>query len=82
MIALRAHITPAFLDIFQEGLNAYIAGNWPEAKKSFDIANQMMTEMVPGREGDGPCLTLLEYMEERNWKAPDDWAGYRPLTAK
>jgi hypothetical protein len=32
--------------------------------------------------GDGPSITLLEYMKERNYKAPADWAGFRPLTSK
>lgn len=45
-------------------------------------ANDMMKLLVPESEGDGPCLTLLEYMEERNWTAPSDWQGYRPLTSK
>jgi class 3 adenylate cyclase len=35
-----------------------------------------------GFVGDGPSLTLLRYMEEREWTAPADWAGYRPLTSK
>ena len=32
--------------------------------------------------GDGPCQRLIAYMNERGDKAPDDWAGYRPLTSK
>jgi len=31
---------------------------------------------------DGPSKTILEVMEEHNFKAPADWAGYRVLTEK
>jgi len=42
----------------------------------------MMKLLAPVLGGDGPSLTLLEYMEARNWTAPGDWEGFRPLTAK
>ena len=42
----------------------------------------MMALLVPSMGGDGPCQTLLEYMGERDWTAPGDWEGYRPLTSK
>ena len=42
----------------------------------------MMKDMVPHFDGDGPSLTLLEYMEERNFIAPSNWKGFRPLTSK
>lgn len=32
--------------------------------------------------GDGPCQRLIKYMVELGGEAPDDWAGYRPLTNK
>ena len=32
--------------------------------------------------GDGPCQRLIKYMMEFDGEAPDDWAGYRPLTSK
>jgi len=32
--------------------------------------------------GDGPCQRLIAYMNEMGGQAPDDWAGYRPLTSK
>lgn len=33
-------------------------------------------------EGDGPSQTLIKYMEEFDFEAPEDWKGFRPLTAK
>jgi hypothetical protein len=32
--------------------------------------------------GDGPCQTLLSYMKDRDYTAPADWKGFRPLTNK
>lgn len=32
--------------------------------------------------GDGPCQTLLSYMKDREYTAPADWKGFRPLTSK
>ena len=31
---------------------------------------------------DGPSQTLLAFMGEHNFKAPDGWSGYRELTEK
>jgi hypothetical protein len=32
--------------------------------------------------GDGPCQSLLRYMEGMDGKPPSSWRGYRPLTNK
>ncbi len=37
---------------------------------------------IPGMTGDGPSKTLLRYMNEFNFVAPNTWKGYRPLTSK
>lgn len=42
----------------------------------------MMREACPALGGDGPSKTLLNYMSERNFIAPANWKGFRPLTAK
>ena len=85
MLYLRKHVTQEFLDVFNLGVDTYLKGEWPEARKHLEVANEMMKEVktLEGYlKGDGPCLTLLEYMEERNWTAPADWKGFRPLTSK
>jgi len=85
MLYLRKHVTPEFLDVFNLGVDTYLKGEWPEARKHLEAANDMMKEVETLEgflKGDGPCLTLLEYMEERNWTAPADWKGFRPLTSK
>lgn len=85
LLYLRKHVMPEFLQVFNLGVETYLKGEWPEARKHLEAANEMMKEVetLEGYlPGDGPCLTLLEYMEERNWQAPADWKGYRPLTSK
>jgi len=51
-----------------------------KAKEIFEKSDSMLKNTPLG--GDGPSRTLLNYMDERNFEAPKDWKGYRPLTAK
>ena len=32
--------------------------------------------------GDGPCMTLIAYIKNRDCKAPSNWDGVRELTSK
>jgi hypothetical protein len=84
LLMLRAHVAnnDEFDNSFTEGVKVYLDGDWGQARKLLEKANKIMAAIIPGSAGDGPCLTLLEYMEERDWKAPADWAGFRPLTSK
>ncbi len=82
LLMLRAHVKENFTTQFSEGIKVYLEGDWTAAKKLLETANKTMTEAAPTLGGDGPCITLLNYMEARNWQAPSDWAGYRPLTSK
>ena len=63
-------------------IHANIEGDWPAAKELLERADGLMAQAAPALGGDGPCITLLDYMEERGWTAPADWAGFRPLTSK
>ena len=83
MLTLRRHATdPEFLSIFKEGVALYLAGDWPAARVMLTKADDYMRECAPVLGGDGPSLTLLEYMGNQNFEAPKNWAGFRPLTAK
>jgi hypothetical protein len=181
MLQLQAHIVPyqtsiPFRQTFDNGVTAYIKGDWKSAKEFLDQADEMMcdlnvqfiqsplyypdsfdgfkndlrtemvlrilqrhqeqfrvssllqnqsisnstsspdssrninldTNLVPGKRrsmlqqalniasalpakytaeeravlGDGPSQTLLDYMREHNFTAPDTWQGFRPLTSK
>ena len=81
LLMLRAHVKEDFTAQFSEGIKVYLEGDWMAAKKLLETANKTMAEAAPTLGGDGPCITLLNYMEARDWKAPSDWAGYRPLTS-
>ncbi len=80
---LRQHATdPEFLEIFKSGVDEYLEGNWSSAKIKLTNASNLMSKLAPALKGDGPCMTLLDYMEEFGPDAPSWWKGYRPLTAK
>ena len=82
MQTLKNHITYEFSSTFRHGVNLYLEGKWEQARPVLETANQMMAEAAPELGGDGPSQTLLQYMEARDWRAPDSWKGYRPLTSK
>ena len=80
---LRAHASDVkFLEVFKQGVDDYLEGNWTSGRIKLTQADQMMAKLAPSLGGDGPCKTLLEYMEEMGPDSPDWWKGYRPLTAK
>jgi hypothetical protein len=81
LLDLRKHVTEEFLTAFNKGITGYLAGEWLVAKTALEESNELMKK-VPGFSCDGPSATLLEYMNARDWKAPSDWAGFRPLTSK
>lgn len=82
LLYLRAHVNEKFFTVFRQGLEKYLEGKWTEAKTFLQQSNEMMKTMAPVLNGDGPSLTLLEYMEELQFEAPADWKGFRPLTSK
>lgn len=82
---LRRHITPEFETIFKKGVDLYLSGDWPAAKTMLQQASEIMKTLTgnPSCIGDGPCLTLIQYIEEHNNEAPKGtWKGFRPLTSK
>ena len=64
-----------FYSNFEEGLSHYIYGDWEEAASFLYRALYLDNT-------DGPTKTILEYIKKFNFKAPDDWDGYRVLTSK
>jgi class 3 adenylate cyclase len=63
-----------FRELFRTGLRFYVQGNWPKAR-------QLLEEAL-AKEQDHPTKCLLDFMEERDFKAPKNWKGYRNLTEK
>jgi len=64
-----------FRSLWEEGLEAYINGNWKRARLMFD-------RCLVTKENDGPSHTLLNYMKGFDYIAPESWKGYRELTEK
>ncbi|KFG31685.1 adenylate and guanylate cyclase catalytic domain-containing protein [Toxoplasma gondii RUB] len=50
----------------------YIEGEWGEASEGF----KRCLEILPG---DGPSTALLDFMKRTDFKAPENWRGYRIL---
>ena len=61
-----------FKQAFSDGYNAYINGDWADAKEFFDQAEVQ-------EPGDGPTRSLLSYIEMNQCKKPEEWAGYRMI---
>jgi len=64
-----------FRQIWDEGLDHYIQGDWKKARFNFD-------KCLVLREEDGPSKTLLNHMKTTGYRAPEDWKGFREFTEK
>jgi class 3 adenylate cyclase len=71
LIDLRHKVNDSFRVVWDEGIAAYIAGDWTRAKEKFEETNRM------GKGKDGPSKNLLDYMAEHGDAAPSWWKGYR-----
>jgi hypothetical protein len=70
---LQQHISLDFFDYHHAGVEAYIEGDWPLARRYLERANKLMAG------GDEPSRVLLSFMQEHGWTAPDTWQGYREI---
>ena len=73
---LKENLNPSFVKSFDDGVAAYLAGNWSEAKNCLDKAAALKDG------GDNPTKMLMKVMKSKNFKAPDSWRGFRELTSK
>jgi len=71
LIEMRSKFTQAFFDTFSDGFRMYIEGNWHLANKILKSVH--MLKKMP----DGPSESLMKVMKEHDFKAPEDWPGYR-----
>ena len=62
--------------MFKTGFELYLKGEWQRSKEI--LAN---IDTVKG-QSDYPSKNILSVMEETNYIAPKDWAGFRVLTEK
>ncbi|OMJ92736.1 hypothetical protein SteCoe_4489 [Stentor coeruleus] len=64
-----------FYDAFEQALADYLNGQWEIAREGFVKALKL-------RENDGPCLNMINYIDEYGGVAPVTWPGYRKLLEK
>ena len=64
-----------YRDVWKVAFKDYIDGNWGEAKTKFESFMQERPDIQTTE-------VVYNYMGNRNFQAPSDWAGYRALTSK
>ena len=67
--SLEADLHPAFLGNARRGVEKYLAGEWGEAKRIFEMC-------LMQKKKDGPTLRLLGIMSQHKFVAPENWPGY------
>jgi class 3 adenylate cyclase len=72
---LSTDIPQQFYDLFTEGFDYYISGEW-------EVARKMFNDCLTVNPNEGPTKTLLNFMSKHNFKKPENWSGYRELTSK
>ena len=72
---LKTKIPNEFYYHWELAIDFYKKGDFKNAGDKF----KKCLELYPD---DGPAKTLYKYIENRNFKAPDDWIGVRELTSK
>ena len=72
---LRKSKSDMFYQYFEDGLSDYIDGEWKDAAINLEKARYL-------EKSDGPTKTILDYIKSLNYKAPNNWDGYRVLTSK
>ena len=73
LILLRhmAYEDPKFRPLWDTGISAYLAGDWPTAHHIFNDCLELTDNKC------GPCKFLLKEINDNGGIAPDDWDGYR-----
>lgn len=72
---LQDFVPAGFYDQFNDGVAAYLAGDWTTSKAKLEASLDI-------KINDKPAQTLLKVMGEHKFNAPNDWEGFRPLTSK
>jgi len=71
LMELRHMVGDKFRSIWNDGINAYIKGDWRKARDIFHETSKM------GERPDGPSQFLIELIDHHGGTAPSDWKGYR-----
>ena len=71
IVELRHRVNDSFRALWENGINAYIKGDWQKAR---DIFHETMRL---SKNKDGPSKFLMEIIDEHGGTAPHEWPGYR-----
>ncbi|ETP40259.1 hypothetical protein F442_12386 [Phytophthora nicotianae P10297] len=69
-LEIREGLEPAFLEAAGSAVEAYLSGDWPNARHCLTHAQRI-------RPQDGSCKHLMGVLKGNNFEAPRDWKGYR-----
>jgi hypothetical protein len=73
LVAMRNHVSPQFIEVFNNGRDAYLAGNWPEAIKLLKSADKIMYEReVDEGYGQGYASESMTNLNPDNPEAEED----------
>lgn len=71
IVLLRHKVNDSFRALWENGIAAYIKGDWQKAR---DIFHETMRL---SKNKDGPSKFLMEIIDEHGGTAPHEWPGYR-----
>lgn len=69
---MRRNFTDEFYQKFDIGLKSYLRGSWGMAKEELE-------EALKAKPRDGPSISLLNYMSDFGFLAPENWMNSRPI---
>jgi class 3 adenylate cyclase len=69
---IKKSFTEEFFEAHAQAMKMYLDGKWNDAHSLFK-------NVLKIRDADGPSKSIIAYMEENNFQAPQDWKGIRPL---
>ena len=71
IVELRHRVNDSFRALWENGIKAYIQGDWKKANDVFQETLRL------SKNKDGPSKFLLEVINEHGGTAPQQWPGYR-----
>ena len=61
--------------VYDKGFKEMVTGNWTQARSLF-------TQVLDQNPNDTPTQRLLDFMQESDFKAPENWKGYKMSRAE
>lgn len=74
-LSVRKRYTEPFFSESKLGFDAYINGDWETAKYHFESAKFSLNSES---KTETSLENLLKFMQKTDFKAPEDWQGFRP----